>query len=749
MAVKLSYLAGAGWQFFSNDGIPLSGGLVYTYLAGTNTPQTTYTSSTGLIANSNPIVLDSAGRTPQQIWLTEGLIYKFILQNSAGVLIQTNDNIPSVNDQADLANSSDPTKGDALVGFRQSNAGGNLAGSVGSTVHKKLQEIINVRDFGAVGDNTTNDSAAFQAAVTALANTESGVINVPPGAYYIATPVALASNVKIQGAGIGMTTLRCAKRASSNAGSTLSQAVFTASGVDNISIYDVAFDGDVASGLNSDNLDPQGVLSFDTSTNITVERCTFTKFFASLPIGYVYSDATYELGAIFMYDCSVINVKNTEYLSPTYGNLTMILECDNITLDGLKSTFAGNGTTIINETPINVWGVTTSNVTIENCYFKDTAGSAINLAGTGNFIVQNNRFDTCNSPIDLSNENWVDPATHPDMYNIIVQNNIMIDPQGPTPPIQIGDVRAAENVRTHEVIVANNQIQMTGSEIGAIVVGNSNFVTITGNTLNGGYIQSNYNDVITINNNVLNGRNTAGVNRVGVLYYCRLEQTLSYGYIKNNVISYWQDGAVEVLGFFGAPFTRLSITNNDFLFSTTPTNGQYITVTPSGGNPAYRPGILTINGNTLNGAQYRPFDGTDTVISADTLLFGPVSTKVGSFSRDMTTAAGSQAVTGVGFKPRSVIFYANRSNTSDMSMGFTSIINAAATNFDQGVVYDRNATSSATYQNSVSYVSVIDQGSGNTHLGAIASMDSDGFTINWTKTGSPTGTLDIVYLAIQ
>jgi hypothetical protein len=158
---------------------------------------------------------------------------------------------------------------------------------------------------------------------------------------------------------------------------------------------------------------------------------------------------------------------------------------------------------------------------------------------------------------------------------------------------------------------------------------------------------------------------------------------------------------------------------------------------------------LTINGNTLNNIQYRPFEGTDTVISADTLLFGPVTTKVGLFLRDMTTAAGSQVVTGVGFKPRSVIFYANRSNTSDMSMGFTSIINAAATNFDQGVVYDRNATSSATYQNSVSYVSVIDQGSGNTHLGAIASMDSDGFTINWTKTGSPTGTLDIVYLAIQ
>lgn len=93
MAVSLSLYAGAGAQFFDNNGVPLAGGLIYTYDAGSTTPAATYTSSAASTNNTNPIVLDSAGRTPAQIWLTAGASYKFVLQTSAGVLIKTDDNI--------------------------------------------------------------------------------------------------------------------------------------------------------------------------------------------------------------------------------------------------------------------------------------------------------------------------------------------------------------------------------------------------------------------------------------------------------------------------------------------------------------------------------------------------------------------------------------------------------------------------------------------------------------------------------
>jgi len=98
MAVNLSPVGGVAAQFFDNDGNVLSGGKIFTYLAGTNTPATTYTTSSGTIPHSNPIILDSAGRVPTgEIWLTDGINYKFVLNNSSNALIGTYDNISGIN----------------------------------------------------------------------------------------------------------------------------------------------------------------------------------------------------------------------------------------------------------------------------------------------------------------------------------------------------------------------------------------------------------------------------------------------------------------------------------------------------------------------------------------------------------------------------------------------------------------------------------------------------------------------------
>jgi microcystin-dependent protein len=92
MAVNLSPI-GNGFQFFTTTGLPLTGGYLYTYQAGSTTPVNTYTDNGGTIANTNPIQLGTDGRPPAEIWLTYGVNYKFVLADSTNAVIQTYDNL--------------------------------------------------------------------------------------------------------------------------------------------------------------------------------------------------------------------------------------------------------------------------------------------------------------------------------------------------------------------------------------------------------------------------------------------------------------------------------------------------------------------------------------------------------------------------------------------------------------------------------------------------------------------------------
>ena len=76
--------------FVNTSGGPCAGCKLYTYVAGTTTPQATYTDATGVSQNTNPIVLDAAGGA--QIWLGS-LSYKFILKDSTGATIWSVDQV--------------------------------------------------------------------------------------------------------------------------------------------------------------------------------------------------------------------------------------------------------------------------------------------------------------------------------------------------------------------------------------------------------------------------------------------------------------------------------------------------------------------------------------------------------------------------------------------------------------------------------------------------------------------------------
>lgn len=85
-------------QFFDNNGNPLSGGKLFTYANNTTTKTATFTDASGLVQNSNPIILNTRGEPVSGgIWLTPGTTYTFVLSPSTDGDPPTN-SIWTVND---------------------------------------------------------------------------------------------------------------------------------------------------------------------------------------------------------------------------------------------------------------------------------------------------------------------------------------------------------------------------------------------------------------------------------------------------------------------------------------------------------------------------------------------------------------------------------------------------------------------------------------------------------------------------
>jgi hypothetical protein len=174
-------------QFFDSYGNPLSGGLLYSYTAGTSTPLATYNDASGTTFNTNPVILDSRGEA--NVWLGSSA-YKFKLATATNVDIWTVDNITSVAALSAAAGSS-------LVGFIA--AGSN---AVATTVQSKLRESVSVQDFGAVGDGSADDTAAFVAACT-YASSRNIAVFVPGTAnWYALSALTNANKELLYGTGI-------------------------------------------------------------------------------------------------------------------------------------------------------------------------------------------------------------------------------------------------------------------------------------------------------------------------------------------------------------------------------------------------------------------------------------------------------------------------------------------------------------------------------------------------------------------
>ena len=228
MSYSLSLFAGAGWQFFDNNGTILSGGKLYTYSAGSTSPLTTYTSSTATALNPNPIILDSAGRVPAEVWVNSSSIAKFVLKDSSDVLIGTWDNIPSLVSSLNLTgtnngivyfNSVGTFSSGTNLTFDGTNLGVAGAATIGSNLNVAGPSALtgNVTASGALsvtgattlsGALTTYGTATFGGTLSVAGNvtgtlnvtgtmTTSGTTTLATGSTLTASPASTDSSTKI------------------------------------------------------------------------------------------------------------------------------------------------------------------------------------------------------------------------------------------------------------------------------------------------------------------------------------------------------------------------------------------------------------------------------------------------------------------------------------------------------------------------------------------------------------------------
>ncbi len=89
-------LGGPKPQFFDGNGVPLGGGTVEFFVAGTSTPLDSFTDSSGLTANTNPVLLNSRGEPPNGLYAIDSVGYKIVLKDQIGAVLWTVDNAFSV-----------------------------------------------------------------------------------------------------------------------------------------------------------------------------------------------------------------------------------------------------------------------------------------------------------------------------------------------------------------------------------------------------------------------------------------------------------------------------------------------------------------------------------------------------------------------------------------------------------------------------------------------------------------------------
>jgi hypothetical protein len=392
--------------FIPGTTIPLIGGKLYTYAAGTSTPKTTWQDSAGTIPNTNPITLDSTGSA---LIYWDGS-YKIVLKDALGNTVYTVDNYNTdpLGVAQFITNLASST-GTSLVGY--SNGGTKITTEQALDIlYYGVANVRNPKYAGGAQGGTHDDTAAFQAAI----NSGLKIVYVPAGSYTCGT-ITLPVDVSLIGDGMRQTIIN------SNA---IGASLIMTSNPDGMQvgcIRDLQLVGNNLTGASGNGhainfIDPAFGAGAFTPQGMTVERVWIRYFRGQESRDHTGADKISSAGIICVEglqniyrDVFIHNCGNGFYLERTQTNKIencTIYLCDkaglysyqNVGLTVNQCDFAGNGATGTTDTgyPVtlqmgNIVSGQDEVLIITSTKVKNTSGAAqIYLESSNGVVIENN-----------------------------------------------------------------------------------------------------------------------------------------------------------------------------------------------------------------------------------------------------------------------------------------------------------------------------------------------------------------------
>lgn len=457
-------------------------------------------------------------------------------------------------------------------------------GAVTTTVQAKLREFVSVKDFGAVGNGTTDDTVAIQNALNANA-----CIHFPVGTYKITSEITLNSNNVLFGDGQGATTLLFYKTSNP----ATSEFMLAARQESNILIENLT----IKSNAYADGL-------FDVGT-----------YYAGPPKRYVGGDAG-KINGLLISSCSNVTVQNCEITGFNYDGIRVSVEGSNPSTDynyNLKFDKLYGHHCLV--TPLDILG--TINYTVTNCtmtdnghytsqYIDGSTGYGIVLGRTASASQLPSRSGICANNYCARNvRHGIDAHSAVDL---LISNNICED--NLAMGIGVLDYSGSADDKTGAVVVQNNLIKHTvwvvsqyplityrddsterDDSLGIYVSGFSNLV-IDAIVQNNTIIDLRYKQLVANTSNDL----------VGSIFCSGSASAIVRGnYVKAFQTSYYPSICLDV----SAP--RIEITNNHFRgYQRSTISKEYFRFNASGGS-----GVGNISGNYFEAiGQYSDSAGT-------------------------------------------------------------------------------------------------------------------------------------------